>query len=205
MRILFLLVVALLGTSCVVSPPCIHRVFGLPNASPKAEHFATLTVYAEPIEGPVERRDSTGIRMSERFARGAFITIDAGGRMAVSSLDLWPERCPRIPQEDLVEVSRYWEPILEQMATSHMDLQVMANPYTGNDDWRPDGPLLSLQFGPTSGKNLGLLWDGRSSLPGDLETAVMGTVAMVCSNSRLAKRYLLRDLPRQVTSQLECP
>lgn len=204
MRILSLLVVALCGTSCVLPPSCVHRVFGFPNSSPNAEHFATLTVYGGPIEGPIERRYSTSIRMSERFEHGAFITINAKGRMAVSSLDLWPEKCPRIPQEDLVEVSRYWQPILERMVTSHKTLQVMANPYTFNDDWRPEGSLLELSFGSTAGKSLGLLWDFQSSLPKELDTAVMRTLEMVCSNSRLAKRYLLRDLPRQVTSRLNC-
>lgn len=205
MRFLSLLVVALCGTSCVLPPSCVHRVFGLPSASPKAEHFATLTVYAEPVEGPVERRGSTRIPMSERFERGAFITIDATGRMAVSSLDLWPERCPRVPPEDLVEVSQSWQPVLERTVTPHTTLQVMANPYPYNDDWRPDGPLVALSFRSTAGKSLGLLWDGRSSLSKDLDTAVMGTFEMVCSTSRLAKRYLLRDLPRQVTSRLDCP
>lgn len=204
-RLLSLLVVALCGTSCVLPPSCIHQVFGLPSASPNAEHFATLTVYAEPIEEPVERRSSTSIRMSERFERGAYVTINARGRMAVSSLDLWPEKCPRIPQEDLVAVSQFWQPVLEGMVTPHTALQVMANPYTFNDDWRPDGSLVELSFGSTAGKSLGLLWDGRSSLPKDLDTAVMGILEMVCSNSRLAKRYLLRDLPRQVTSRLDCP
>jgi len=80
----------------------------------------------------------------------------------------------------------------------------MANPYLGNEDWRPDGSLLELSFGSASGKTLALLWDGQSSLPNDLDTAIMGTLEMVCSNSRLAKRYLFRDLPRQVTSRLEC-
>jgi hypothetical protein len=205
MRILPLLAAALLGTSCVVPPSCIDRVFGLPGTSPNTEHFATLTVYGGPIEGPVERSHAASPRMSERFERGASITVNARGRMAVSSLDLWPERCPKIPQEDLAEVSRSWQPLLEPMSSSHMDLQVMANPYTSHGDWRPDGPILELSFGSTSGKSLGLLWDGRSSLPGDLDTAVMGTLEMVCSNSRLAKKYLFRDLPRQVTSRLDCP
>lgn len=205
MRILSLVVVALCGTSCVLPPSCIHRVFGLPSASPKAQHFATLTVYAGPIEGTVESGNSTSVRMSERFERGALITINAKGRMAVSALDLWPERCPRISPEDLLAVSQDWQPVLERMVRPHTDLQVMANPYTFNDDWRPDGPLVALSFGSTAGKSLGLLWDGRSSLPEALDTAVMETLEMVCSNSRLAKRYLLRDLPRQVTSRLSCP
>lgn len=201
MKRLTLLVVALLGTSCVVPPSCIDRTFGSPR---NVQHFAKLTVYSEPIDEPSESRDSTGIGMWERFERGASMTIDASGSMAVSALNMWPERCPKISQEDLVEVSGIWQPVLEPLVKSHTDLQVMANPFTGNDDWRPDGPLLSLSFRSASGKSLGLLWDGRASLQQDLDTAVMGTLEMACSNSRLAKRYLLRDLPRQVTSRLEC-
>lgn len=201
MRRLVVLVVALCGTSCVVPPSCIHRVFGLPT---NVKHFATLTVYSEPIEEPLERKESTGIGMSERFEQGASITIDSRGRMAVSTLDLWPRSCPRIDQEELVEVSGAWQPIFERLVTPHIDLQVMANPYTWNDDWRADGPLLLLTFGSTSGKSLGLLWDGQLGLPKELDTAVIGTLEMACSNSRLAKRYLLRDLPPQVASRLEC-
>lgn len=81
----------------------------------------------------------------------------------------------------------------------------MANPITDNEDWRPDGSLLSLSFGSASRKNLRLMWDGESSLPEDLDGPVMALLEMVCSNSRLARRYLLRDLPRSVTSRLECP
>jgi len=201
MRILSLLVVALFGTSCV-PPSCMVRAYG--PSTPNDEHFARVTVFAEPIEGPLKRRYSTGIGMWERFERGASIHIDAGGSMAVSTLNMWPERCPRIPRDDLAEVSRSWQTVLQQTDLPRTGIEVMANPYMGDEDWRPDGPLLSLSFGPASGKNFGLLWDGRSSLPRDLDTAVMGTLEMVCSNSRLAKRYLFRDLPRQVTSRLEC-
>lgn len=200
MRILSLLLAALLGTSCVVPPSCIGRTFGPVRP---IEHFATLTVFSEPIEGPLKRRYSTGVGMWERFERRASMTIDARGKMVVAS-GSWPERCPRIPPEDLVEASRSWQPLLDRMPMPHIGLQVMANPYTYEDDWRPDGPLVSLSFGSTSGKTVGLLWDARSRLPEELDTAVMGTLEMVCSNSRRAKRYLLRDLPRQVTSRLEC-
>jgi len=201
-RILSLLLVAFLGTSCV-PPGCIDRAFGS-----RHEHFVSITLFSEPIEEP-KRRYSTGIGMWERFERGSSITIDARGSMAVSTLSMWPRSCPRIPREDLSEVSRYWQPLLEQMATPHTRLQVMANPYLGNEDlgnedWRPDGSLLELTFGSAPGKTLALLWDGQSSLPGELNTAVIGTLEMVCSNSRLAKGYLFRDLPRQVTSRLEC-
>ena len=202
MKNLLLLVVALFATSCVVPPSCMDRAFGSPT--PNSGHFTTLTVYAEPIEEPPKRSGPTEIGMRERFERGASITVDEGGRMAVSSLNMWPESCPRISQEDLAEVSRSWHSVLEQRVRPHTDIRVMENPDTGNDGWRPDGPLLSLTFGPASGKSLGLLWDGQSSLPGDLDTAVMGTLEMVCSNSRPARRYLLRDLPRQVSSRLQC-
>lgn len=202
MRILSLVVVALFGTSCV-PPSCLDRTY-LP-VTPRPEHFASITIYAEPIEGPLERRYSTGIGMLERFERGASMNIDARGSMAVSGLNMWPQKCPRIPQEDLVAVSRSWQPILERMPAPHIGLQVMANPITDNEDWRPDGSLLSLSFGSASRKNLRLMWDGESSLPEDLDGPVMALLEMVCSNSRLARRYLLRDLPRSVTSRLECP
>lgn len=90
------------------------------------------------------------------------------------------------------------------MVTSHAGVTLMANPYTGEDDWLPDGPLLSLSFGSPSGRSFGLLWDGQVKLSRDLDTAVMGTLEMICSNSRLAKRYLFRDLPEQVTKRLDC-
>ena len=123
--------------------------------------------------------------------------------MTVSALNFWPERCVAISQEDLAEVSRYWQPFLEKVVRSHTTVQVMVNPYTG-DDWRAYGPLLSLSFGSTSEKNVGILWDGQLSLLKDLDTAVIATLEMVCSNSRLAKRYLLRDLFQPVASRLEC-
>jgi hypothetical protein len=201
-RILFLFFVALSGISCVVPPSCIDRTFGSPAND---EHFATLTLFSEPVQEPVERRDSTNIAMWERFERGASIRIDATGSMAVSALDMWPERCPTIPREDLAAVSRLWEALLEQMALPHTDLRVMANPEIGNEDWHPSESLLSLSFGSASGKSLGLLWDGESTLPEQLDTAVMATLELVCSNSRLAKKYLHRDLSRQVVSRLECP
>lgn len=131
------------------------------------------------------------------------MTIDGKGGMTVSALDSWPERCLKVSQEDLAEVSRYWRPFLEKTVRSRTTVQVMADPYTG-DDWRAYGPLLSLSFGSTSEKVIELLWDGHLSLPEELDTAVIGTLELVCSNSRLARKYLLRDLPQQVASRLEC-
>jgi hypothetical protein len=201
-KILSFFFVALSGISCVVPPSCIDRAFGSPAND---EHFATLTLFSEPVQEPVERRDSRNIAISERFERGASVRIDATGSMAVSALDMWPERCPTIPREDLTAVSRMWQPLLEQMALPHTDVRVIANPEVGNGNWHSGESLLSLSFGSTSGRSLGLLWDGESTLPEQLDTAVMATLEMVCSNSRLAKRYLLRDLSRQVVSRLECP
>jgi hypothetical protein len=140
----------------------------------------------------------------EWFERGAHMTVDESGSTAVSTNSAWPQRCPRVSREDLDDVSRYWRPILEQLdelPTTY--LRFMADPDIFNDGWRPDGPLLELSFG-TPSESVGLLWDGKSSLPQSLDTAVMGTLEMFCSNSRLAEKYLLRDLPSQVASRLEC-
>lgn len=197
-RVGALLSVALCATSCL-PPTCAHRVFGPPNSSPNAGHFATLTLYSGPVEGSLGR-PPPGDPLGERLERAAFITIDGRGSMAVSKSDLWPRSCPTISRQELAAVSRHWQPVLERIVTPHTDEQVMANATTG----RPDGPLLSLQFGPQSGKNLGVLWDGESLLSQELETAVMATLEMMCSNSRLAKRYLLHDLPRQLADRLEC-
>lgn len=197
---LVVLVVALCGTSCVVPPSCIDRVFGLPSDSPRAGHFATLTLYSEPVEGPVEENPSAGAGIGDRFVLNTFITIDDRGRMAVSRTDVWPRSCPKISGHELAAVSQLWQPILERIVTPHPDVPVVANATTG----RPDGPLLSLQFGPLADPRLGVLWDGRSTLSTDLEAAVMATLELMCSNSRLAERYLLRDLPREVASRLEC-
>ena len=141
--------------------------------------------------------------MWERFERGEVIRIDAKGGMTVSTLNFWPERCVAISQEDLAEVSRSWQPFLEKVVRPRTTLQVMVHSYTG-DDWRAYGPVLELLYGSPSEKTVGILWDGQLSLPKEIDTAVMATLELVCSNSRLAKRYLLRDLPQQVASRLEC-
>ncbi len=196
-----MLTVALLGSSCVVPPSCIGPTFGLATSRP--EHFATLTLYAEPLEQPPEPQGGSGIGMWERFARGSTITVDGKGKMAVSGSGIWPESCPRAAPEDLGAAARTWRPVLDRTVTSHTDVLALASP-PGDDDWRPDGPLLSLSFGAPSGKTVGLLWDGRSTLPPDLDTAVLETLEMVCSSSRRARKYLLRDLPPEVSGRLEC-
>jgi hypothetical protein len=209
-----LLLVALFASSCVVPLSCIDQVYG-PSAR-RYEHLVTLRTYSEPIEPPKrlveppKKLGQVGIGMWERFKYGATIRIDTGGRVNVSTDAAWPERCPDLSQEDLVEISRNWQPILDQMALRHTDLRLMANADVHKDDWRPDGPLLELSFGSTSPKGststktIGLLWDFWSSPPKDLYTAVMATLEVICSESRLARKYLLRDLPRPVFDQLEC-
>lgn len=200
MTFLILLVVTLGVISCG-SPTCIGHTYGL-SVEPRV-HFATVTVYSEPLEEPLEGLDETGVGLWERFERSDKMTVYAKGGMAVSD-GTWPERCPRIPQEDLAEASQHWQHFLEHLPRDRASsLQVMVNPYTG-DDWRADGPLLSLQFGSASGKSFGLLWDYRLSLPKDLDTAVIATLELVCSNSRLAQKYLRQGLPQQVGNRLEC-
>ncbi len=141
--------------------------------------------------------------MWERFERSDSISIDGKGGMTVFGLQSFPDRCLRISQEELAELSRDWQPFLEHLVKPRTDALVMVNPYTG-DDWQAYGSLIELTFGSASEKVFGLLWDGQLSLPEELDTAVIGTLEMICSNGRLARKYLLRGLPQQVASRLEC-
>ncbi len=141
--------------------------------------------------------------LSELFEQGARITMDTGGGMAVYRLSSWPERCPRISPDNLLEVSRYWQPVLDRMRVPHETLHAVACAGCG-EAWQPDGPVLSLSFGSLSGRSFELLWDGRTALSNDLDTAVIRTLETFCSNSRLAKKYLLRDLPQEVARRLDC-
>ena len=190
-------VFGLFATSCV-PPSCFDLTYGTPNE----KHLLTIVLFSGPLPKP-RNNYSTGIAMWERFERGSAIAIYINGRMNVSTLSMWGRQCPTISQEDLIELSRAWDPVLRQMVESEANIQIMANPYTGEDDWRPSGPLLELSLTSPSGKNLQLLWDGPA-LSGDLDTAVTQTLEIVCANSSLAKEYLLRDLPTQVSSRLEC-
>ena len=63
-----MLFVAFFGTSCL-TPSCFDRVFGLPSDSPRAGHFATLTLYSEPVDGPVEESPSAGRQLRESGCR----------------------------------------------------------------------------------------------------------------------------------------
>lgn len=206
LRTLPLLLVALFCISCI-PPTCIDSSFGA--SGPRYEHLLTLNTYSEPIEEPPSIPISAGIGMSDRFRYGAVTNIDARGHIRVSTLNHWPQRCPDLSQEELVRLSRNWQPIFDQTETPQSVLRFMANPDVEATDWRPDGPLLQLSVGSTkgtttSGKSIALFWDFHASLPESLEIAVMRTLNVVCSNSRLAKKYLLRDLPPPVASQLEC-
>lgn len=188
------LIIVVSGTSCV-PPSCFDLHYGFSSGNDKA--FVALTVFSEPIKG------SFGSFIPNRFANGASMNIGASGRMTVSGLDMWPRHCPTIPREDLAEVMRAWEPILRRLTRSETRIQMMANKYTGRDDWHPDGPLLSLTL-MSGGKRVDLLWDGSTPLSPDFDLAVMSTLEVVCSNSRPATRSLIRNLPRQVTNRLEC-
>lgn len=114
-----------------------------------------------------------------------------------------PPRCLRIPQEDLDAVSRIWQPLLERQDKAQTSLVVMKRPYTG-DDWRADGPVLSLSYSSSTEDHFRLMWDARLSLPRELDIAVIATLEMVCSNSRLAKKHLLQGLPKEVGGRLQC-
>lgn len=199
-RFLLLIVATLHMMSCV-PPSCYSRVYG--TSSRQMKLYARVEVYAEPVEEPRKGTSEMPVGIWERFKRRASIDIEEKGRMAVFGLSSWPERCPRIPQDELAEASQHWQLFLERPIGDRTLLQVMAIPYTG-DDWRAVGPLLYLEFGSASGRSVGLLWDYQSSLPEELDTVVIGTLELACSNSRLAKKYLLRDLPPQVGSRLEC-
>ena len=189
------LIIVVSGTSCV-PPSCFDLYYGFSSGNDKA--FVTLRVFSEPIKG------SFGSFIPNRFANGASMNIPASGRMTVSGLDLWPTHCPTIPREDLTEVSRAWEPILRRLTRSETSIQMMPNKYrVGDDDWHPDGPLLSLSL-MSGGKHVNLLWDGSTPLSPDIDLAVMTTLEVVCSNSRPATRSLNRNLPPQVTTRLAC-
>ena len=180
-RILSLLLVAVFSTSCV-PPTCLD--LALASRPPKSEPIVLLTIYAEPIKRrysepirkPAERRHSDGIGMWRRFERGAAMSVNTKERMTVSFLNMWPERCPSVSQEDLAEVSRYWQPVVEQVFGPRTRIMMMRNPYTWSDDWVPDGPYVELTYGTVSGESVALMWDGESALPEELDVAVMGTL-----------------------------
>lgn len=207
-RILPALVVVIFGTSCV-PPSCFDQAYG--SSSPNDKALVVLTLFSEPIPG------ATGPAMWQRFESGASITIRQTGRMAVSTLSMWPQQCPTVPEEDLLEVSRVWEPVvqkweptLRKMAENspypsmkQAPIHRLAKPFTGMEGWEADGPLVELSLQFPSGKTLQLLWDG-TPLPPDLDTSVMSTLEIACSNSRLARKYLAGGLPPQVSSRLKC-
>lgn len=123
--------------------------------------------------------------------------------MTVSALDMWPESCLTISREDLALIARTWQPFLDRVSTARTSLRALANPDLGHD-WRPDGPVLSLSFDSASERRVQLLWDGRAGIPPDLDAAVIGTLETMCSHSRRAKKYMLRDLPPQIADRLDC-
>jgi hypothetical protein len=199
-RMLSILVATLCGTSCV-PPSCIDRSTFSYSPAPK-KLVVLLDLFAKPIKDP-KTRYSTGVGMWELYASGASIEIHDNGKMEIATLSKWPQSCTKISQDDLDRVSRYWEPVLKRLPRPHCDLLMMPNPPTGKKDWRPDGPMVELWFGSTSGQSVWVLWDGQSTLPKDLDSAVMGTLELMRSKNGLAKKYLSRNLPPQVSHRLE--
>jgi hypothetical protein len=188
----------LFATSCVPHFSCIRTV-----DTPIRESFLTLHVFSDPIE-KIEG-SATGHPVLGKFKYAAVIGIDVAedgsGRLSVRTMGARLLSCSRIAAEDLGELSRSWRPVLERSPTPNPKFQVMATPYT--EDWRPDGPLISLSFGSPLSDNVGLLWDGRSNLPDDLDKAVVATLELLCSTNRTAREQLLHGLP-QLSGRLEC-
>jgi len=151
------------------------------------------------------RRYPTGIGLWERFEHDISIDIFADGFTTVQHGGIAPDTCSWIPQEELDAVRPYLEPYFTKEPSGPL-VCMGDNPYTWKDDWRAKGPLIFPVFYPGEKelKGFGLFWDGKSCLPEDLETAVIGTLSMICSNSRFARKYLLRGLPEQVAGRLEC-
>ena len=201
MRLSLSLVVAVLVASCVVPPSCLTPQRG---AAARHGHLVTVILFSQPAAEAAPTSQAAGVLIWEHFERAEIVVVDGKGGMSVSAWNSWPDRCLRIPQEDLARLRQHWRLFLEQVDRSHTALDVMTDPYTG-DGWRAYGPVLSFTFGSPAEKSFGLLWDGQLRLPEDLDTAVISTLEAICSNSRLAKKRLLGGLPRQVADRLECP
>ena len=157
-------------------------------------HLVTVILFSQPAAEAVPTSQAAGIWIWDQFERAEIVVIDGKGGMSVSAWNLWPDRCLRISQEDLARLRQGWGLFLEHVVNSHTDLDRMADPYTG-DGWRAYGPVLSFSFGLPAERSFGLLWDGELSLPEDLDTAVIGTLEVICSNSRLAKKRLSGPAP----------
>ena len=198
-RVIFLLFVGLLAGSCV-SPSCVARAFVEPPPNPR--QFATITVYSNPIEFP-KSRYSMGLILWGQFERGATISIDSAGRLNVMDGGYWPRHCATISEEELSELSREVQPVLDQLFRLPTVFQALVNPYRGSDDWRPDGPILDISFA-AFGKQAEVFWDGRSRLTPEIEIAVMRTLEVACVNNGVARKYLVRNLPPEVSRRLEC-
>jgi hypothetical protein len=202
-RLLSLLAVALCGASCVPTT-CLNRVFGFPGTAPRVETVASFSLYARPVEVSIESAGGGRIGLDDLFAGGAYMRVDAAGGMTIWRWDWMPRSCPRVPPAVVAKVVRSWQPLLHHPISQRPIFQAMADPWTGRDDWRPDGPLLTFSIGPPSGQHVAFHWDGQMRLPPALDAAVIETLEMFCSHSRAAERSLRKDLPPQVAGRLDC-
>lgn len=197
---LFLLHVGFLLTACFVPPSCLSRQSGA--ATHRSQQFAQVIVHSKPL-GEIESAESIRPGLWRHFARSRVVVIDGRGGMTVSEDDFWPERCTKISPRELAIVSQDWQRVFARQVGQRTDQQFMSQPFTG-DGWKARTPILELSAGPASDKHLELLWDGRQRLPEELETAVISTLELICTHSRLAKKYLLEGLPEEVATRLDC-
>ena len=193
--LLLLFATSLVASSCV-PPTCLSSNLG---ASPKRGYWGQVIVYSAPVEGPLESWRRWPPRLSGRFDVNDEFTLDVQGGMTVAR-GAQPSSCTRVSQERLAKVERLWLSYLDRSQPGPV-LYVLTNPFTG-PDWYDEGPIVHLQF-LASGADFQLFWDGRLDLPEQLDAAVIGTLEMVCSKRRSAKK-LLRALPPQVGARLGC-
>ena len=198
-RLVPLLLLFHFAVSCG-SPSCLDLTY-LPNEKP----LVWMILFSDPM---LESGNSSAPRVSgwDSFQRASRIVIYDNGRMMVSSLNSWGESCPTVSQADLIELSEIWAPLFRKVRgvpLSPAQIRMMADPDTWRADWRPDGPLIELRLNSPFGKNVAILWDG-SPLSTTIGSPVIRTLEIACSTSPRARKYLVRDLPQQVSSVLKC-
>jgi hypothetical protein len=201
----FLTLAALVLASCVTPSCWKHAYLGFSPSAKNRQSFARIIILSQPLTdsdpfAEPRGRAAATYGLGVWFGHTAVMSVDSRGAMYTTDESSWPEGCVTVRAEELATVSRSWEPMIEPDRA--INLERMEHPFT-DESWRPYGPLISLTFGSIE-TNLGLLWDGQSSLPEDLDAAVMRTLEMFCSNGRKARKILHRDLPQQLVARLEC-